>query len=268
MNSGVEMSVPVAVMVDTIHANAGEIPTDANVVKYVEGYVSGSPDIRWQTVDWQRFNGHGQRMVRNYQGNGALLDVKSFDVLDVEEYPNQGSGQWTVTPTYAAELIQERVKQGVVWTTIYANDYAIALVVDAVKKLGGNGLFDGHLNCILADWNLNEQEAAAKLGTFIHGVSCVGVQWASPTSNPNTLLPGTNRTLSETNCDLNVVDANWIPSGGFSPIPSPAPVPAPTPVPKPVPAPVPTQTGLLVVDVNGTLIPKTVHSSDGGKTWT
>jgi hypothetical protein len=57
-------------------------------------------------------------------------------------------------------------------------------------------------------------------------MTCVGVQWASPSSNPNTVLPGpSGKTLREANVDLSVVDAGWVPSGmGKAPAPAPKPV--------------------------------------------
>lgn len=64
----------------------------------------------------------------------------------------------------------------------------------------------------LADWNLNEKEASALIGTRINGIRIVAVQWASPTSNPHdALVPGTNRTLAELNCDVSVALASWYP---------------------------------------------------------
>jgi hypothetical protein len=36
------------------------------------------------------------------------------------------------------------------------------------------------------------------------------VQWAAPQSNPDTLIPGSNRTLAEGNCDLSVTAPAWM----------------------------------------------------------
>ena len=52
----------------------------------------------------------------------------------------------------------------------------------------------------IADWNLSEHLA----GLAAYGDVYAG-QWASPTSNPNTVIPGTNHTLATANVDLNVV---------------------------------------------------------------
>lgn len=249
------MSVPSTHMVDTIHGSAthddvNNIPTNT---PYVAGYVSGTNGVEWTPADFARFP--GSREVKIYQGFGPLPPIHNFDAIDVE------SG--AVTPAFCAEIVKQRVDAGIIWTTVYGSDSFLAQVTTEIQKLG-NHYWNGHVNYWLADWNLNEQEATAKLGSFVHGASCVGVQWASPSSNPNTNLPGTSLTLSQSNCDLSVVDANWIPSGGFTPLPTPAPVPVP---PSPVPPQPVAIAGVLVYDQGGTLKSRDVHSSDGGKTW-
>lgn len=249
------MSVPTVEMVDTIHGDATHDDVDniPSNVPAVAGYISGTNGVEWTPSDFARFP--ASKQFRIYQGFGPAPAPHGYDILDVE------SG--AVTPAFAAELIKQRVDNGITWTTVYGGDSALAQVTSAVENLGAH-YWNGHVNYWLADWDLDQAEAAAKVGTFIHGASCIGVQWASPTSNPNTNLPGTSMTLRQSNCDLSVIDEKWQPSGGFSPLPQPEPVPVPQPVPTPQPT---TEVGLLVVSVNGTLTPRTVHSTDGGKTW-
>jgi hypothetical protein len=60
----------------------------------------------------------------------------------------------------------------------------------------------------IADWNLSQHLADQEL----HGDVYAG-QWASPTSNPDTLIPGTNVTLATANTDLNVlltIPTGWV----------------------------------------------------------
>ena len=52
----------------------------------------------------------------------------------------------------------------------------------------------------ISDWNLSEAAARAALLGDVYAV-----QWASPTSNPNTRLPGTPRTLLTAGADLSVM---------------------------------------------------------------
>lgn len=230
------MSVPTTVMLDTIGANAGNVPLSTH---YVGVYVTGSGDVPWSAEAIKRFA--ASRIVRIEQGVGPDLGPHQYDMIDVEN--------GAVTPQRAAQMVNERVHNGVQWTTIYGTDATLAQCTDAIKALGEH-VWNGHVNYVLADWNLNALTAAAKVGTEIHGASCVGVQWASPESNPNTMTPGGDRVLSQTNVDISVVDANWIPSGGFTG--------------KPVVTPIQhTYTGLLVTtDSVGTYHARAVTSHD------
>src|SRR6185312_7873588 len=189
---------------------------------------------------------HGTvRHIRIFQGYGDLPDVHSFDAVDIE------SG--AVTPAEAASIVRTRVLAGIPWTHLYGTDATLAETGAAIRAYG-NSIWNGHVSAWLADWNLNESEAAAKIGTQIHGMTCMAVQWASPSSNPNTLVPGTNVTLKAANCDLSVCDATWIPSGGWG-TPKPA-------TPPPAHAPMP---GILVY--GAALQSRKVTSTDGGVTW-
>lgn len=234
------MTTPTTFMVDTIGASADALPKH---LPMYAGYVSGTGGVQWTQAQFNSFP--GSKVLKYYQGVGPVPPIHTFDAVDVE------SG--AVSPAMAATIVRERVSGGIPWTTIYGTDSALAVVSADVQAMGA-AVWNGHVNCVLADWNLNETSAAAKVGTFIHGMSCVGVQWASPSSNPNTLIPGTNITLSSANADLNVVDANWVPSSGFTPLPGP-----PTP-------PVLKQYGMLV-QYNNTYAGRIVSSSDNGQTW-
>lgn len=219
-------------MVDTIHANVLSIPVST---PFVGGYVTGTPDITWTPADWARFPGVH---VRYWQGYGSLPDVHAFDVIDIEA--------GAVTPAEAASMVRDRVHAGVQWTTLYGTDAVLAETASLIRVMG-SAVWNGHVDCVLADWNLNEVSAAALVGSLIHGMSCRGIQWASPSSNPRTLLPGSSLTLIAANCDLNVVDAAWRPSS--------LPVAPPPAV------------------LSGLVVGPTVHDSrpvssrDGGRTW-
>lgn len=214
-------------MVDTIHADVSKIPTDD---PYVAGYVSGTSDIDWTSGDWARF--HQSTKVRIYQGFGSVGDVHSFDVLDVENL--------AVTPQEAANIIEERVNAGIGWTCVYGGDTSLAEVT-RLTKLKGDHIWIGHVEYWFADWNLDQAEAINMLGTLIHGATCRAVQWASSSSNPETIVYGGTATLRECNADLSVVQAGWVPS--FTP-------PKPTPPVPPQPTPPPAKTA-------------TVHFGDG-----
>lgn len=223
-------------MVDTIGTNSGNIPTGMDIV---QAYVTGIDGVEWSQAEINRMN--GSIVFRMAQNGGPAPDPRSYHGLDVENR--------AYTPQEAAQQVDVRVGLGIPWTTIYGGDDALRQTAAAVQAYG-SGIWIGHVNCILANWDLNEEEASALLGTFIHGMTCVGVQWASDSSNPGTLIPGTNKTLSQVNCDLNVVDAAWRPDV-WNVVPAPPP-PAPAPV-----------SGLLVtVDAAGIFSARSVASTD------
>ena len=235
-----EVTESVTYLTDATHSNVSRIPTDAG---YVGGYVSGTPDIRWTSDDWARFP--NARQLRIYQGYGTPPPIADYDEIDVE------SG--AVTPQEAAQLVRARVLGGVQWTGIYAGDSNAAATAAAIQALGDN-IWNGHVVLRLADWSLSHADAAAKIGTHIHGMSCVAVQFASPTSNPHTLIPGTSVTLSEANVDLNVVDATWIPSRGWG-----------ANITGPAVPPIQAMQAIAVILPSGAT--KRLMSSDGGATW-
>lgn len=230
------MTVASSTMLDTIGANSANIPLSTH---YVAGYVSGIGDVPWTQAQFERFP--TIRKVRIWQGAGIKPSLQAYDVIDVE------SG--AVTPQQAAMAIRDRVQANIPWTTVYGSDSTLAQVTEETRKFG-DSVWIGHVNYWLANWNLNEAEAAALLDTQVHGASVVAVQWASPSSNPNTLVPGGSQTLSQANIDISVVDANWVPSGGFGP--------TPVPVPPPV-----THHGMLVfTDANGNYMARLLSSTD------
>lgn len=234
------MSVSTAIGVDMTGSAVANVP---DLYPFVFGYCSGIDFVPWSPGDWAKY-AHA-RVCRTYQGAGTFPGIDGFDEIDVET--------GAVTPQQAADLIEERVKAGHQWTTVYGSDGALAQVSTLVQAKG-EAIWNGHVNCRLADWNLNENEAAAKVGDYVHGMSCIAVQWASPNSNPNTILPGTHLTLRQANADLNRVDGNWVPSGGFSPVGPPAPVPPPAVI---------SAVAVLLPD-GGT---KRITSADNGVTW-
>lgn len=222
--------------VDATHTNAGKLPTGIPVVI---GYSSGTPDIKWTAGDFARFTG---KKIANFQGYGAAPALGLMQELDVEA--------GALTPTGAANLVAQRVVAGYQWTTIYGSDSTLAAVSAAVRALGTK-IWVGHVLCRLSDWDLNEEQAAALVGTQIHGMTCAGVQWASDTSNPHTVIPGTTLTLSEAPCDLSVVLTNWADLvAQYQP---------------PAPQAPPVQTAVLVTLPGGGY--KVVHSTNGGGSW-
>lgn len=231
----------VATMMDTIGADCGNIPTGT---AFVGAYVSGTGDVPWSEEDLAKFPVGS--LIRIYQGAGVYPGIGGYVMIDCEN--------GAVTPPQCASEIEKRVDNGYQWTMVYATEDNLILVAEAVQSLGRN-IFPGHIAAFLADWNLNEQAAEAKLGTTVAGIGIVGVQWASPSSNPKTPVPNSGLTLGSANIDLSVVDADFMHA-----------ILAPKPVTPPSQPPL---TGMVVFDPQGSDFgAKNVESTDGGTTWT
>ena len=89
------------------------------------------------------------------------------------------------------------------WSTVYVDQADLAGVQAAVATADLT-----RVQYWLADWSLNEAEAEARLQPNLDG-GIVAVQWASPSSNPRTLVPGSSLTLAEANVDLSVTVYGW-----------------------------------------------------------
>jgi hypothetical protein len=85
------------------------------------------------------------------------------------------------------------------WSFAYVSQVNLAGLQDAARAAGLT-----RLQYWVANWNLDEAEAAAQLGGDI-----VAVQWASPTSNPDTIVPGGTQTLADANIDISVTIPSW-----------------------------------------------------------
>jgi len=230
------MTIPKVTLLDTVGTTSQHIPTGT---PYVGGYVTGSGAVPWSAADWARFP--NSRHVRIDQSPSANPDPHSYDVMDMETF--------ALTADEVAANHKRRIDAGIEWSTVYATRSNLALATAAIKGLGGNYWY-GHVNYGLADWNLDEEEAAALIGTLVEEATCIWVQWASPTSNPDTIVPGGTANLVQSNIDIGVCHGLWIPSGGFGATPPPVTTP-------------PVEHGILVTDDgHGGLTEKSVSSTD------
>jgi len=169
--------------------------------------------------------------VFRYDQSPTLADFASgnADGADIEN----GAG----TIVEAVDAAQQREEHN--WYSWFY--ISSANLADARTAVEGAKLT--RVRFIVADWNLSQSEAQAFLGS---NEDVDAVQWASPSSNPNTVCPGTSRTLRQLNVDLNATRAGWF-------------IKTSQPVTPPV-----KQNGLVVMDNLSTV---SVTSTDG-KTWT
>lgn len=191
-------------MLDTIGANAGAIPAGT---RRVATYVTGSGGIAWSSGDIAKLRQDDpqlQLLMRIDQSN-SVLSFPFYVVKDVEP-----GASTNATAVDEAKARRDRGLRTCLYTYI-ANFAALRQMVDSA------GVAD-HVDYWIADWSLDREQAIA----FIDSNPAIkAVQYASPTSNPNTLVPGGHRTLAEANIDISVTRADW-----------PAPLPA-GPAPKP-----------------------------------
>jgi hypothetical protein len=169
-------------LVDAIGADSAHIPV---TVPKVGIYTTGQ-GIAWTEAERARFTGHSGE---------ALIDQEATDAL-------AGGATVKDSETGAASIANvvataKRFGAKAFATYIQRSNLETCRAALAAEDLVG-------MTYAVADWNLTEAQAIAMLGGDI-----VWVQYASPTSNPNTILPGTNLTLREANADLGVTVDSW-----------------------------------------------------------
>ena len=185
------MAVATALMIDTIHADVSNIPVST---PKVAGYVTGTPDIRWTTADWDRFP-HSGKVRINQDGSTDISEASVGDVADYEP--------GAFTEAQVLEWVKLR-KHSHLACAVYVAESNQASLTSALRLAGHTGV-----SLWVANWSLSEAEAV-RLLTTSGEYPVVAVQWASPTSNPRTLVPGSARTLAEANVDLSITVASWL----------------------------------------------------------
>lgn len=187
-------------MIDATRVNAHNIPREA--VK-VAGYVTGLGAVPWTAAEWALFPESGHVRIDQSPSLSSFAQGLA-DVADLEYLAG------TVASFVAA--VESRIDLGITWSTAYGTDSTLAAVEGALEAAGPHGWYFGHVDAWLADWNLSEAQAAGVVGTLVHGLTCRAVQWASPSSNPGTLVPGSGLTLAQAQVDLSVAEDSWHPA--------------------------------------------------------
>lgn len=149
-------------------------------------YISGTVGIVWSADQVNAFD-----RARIYRVNQGFLQGPA-DALHGDEFDLEAGG-WSID----ALLTIVKARNSVKWTTrIYCTwaNYGVMKERLAEEGIGRNTWFR------IADWNLSQHLADEALHADVYAG-----QWASPTSNPDTIIPGTRLTLREANVDLNVL---------------------------------------------------------------
>ena len=158
-------------MVDVTHSTLARcLETSA---EFFAGYLTGSPDIQWTSGDQESVLHRTPPTQLVWIDQSDDISVRIADIRMIEDVE---SGAETVTN---AVLIAAKRAVAKLDTTIYISAGALAGLEDVV--------------------------AAARLPPGRIG----GYQYASPTSNPATPLPGTGIILKIANADLSVMLPEW-----------------------------------------------------------
>jgi hypothetical protein len=177
-------------MIDATHASVGNIPLTA---PKVAGYVTGSEGVAWTAADWARFP-RASRISIDQDAGSPAFSKGTAEVLDVE------TGAATIADAVTGVIARHKAGR---YSTIYIDTSNL----DALKKAltdAGSAIAMNRVGFWIANWNLDQEEAAAQLGNEI-----VAIQWASPLSNPGTKVPGSSMTLAQANVDLSETLESW-----------------------------------------------------------
>lgn len=153
-------------------------------------YDTGTNGIPWTQEEISHFVMSGTRRVFRVnqgfqQGPAAALHGDEFDLE---------AGAWTIPALVDVVRERRRVK----WAThVYCTWSDYGLMKEALAEAD---ITQASMWYRIADWNLIQHFADVEL----HGDVYAG-QWASPTSAPAVLVPGTSLTLAEAQADLSVM---------------------------------------------------------------
>ena len=163
-------------------------------------YDTGSDGYPWTDEQIAHFTSAARlspatvfRVNQGYlQGPGSAMHGDEFDLE---------RGTWTM-PGILDIIAARRQAQ---WSTrVYCTWSNYGLLKQSLAQAGtGRSVWFR-----IADWNLSEHFADLAL----HGDVYAG-QWASPASNPQTLVPGTSLTVGDAQVDLNVLlieNTGWV----------------------------------------------------------
>jgi hypothetical protein len=155
------------------------------------GYVTGTAGVDWPGDEWGKLHPH-VGLFRYDQSPGlSLFASGAADGADIE----RGAG---TVGSFIDGARKREAKSWHSWAYISQADYP-ALAAE-VKSAGLRLVQYG-----IANWNDSLAQAQAALGGTI-----AYVQWASPSSNPQTPVPGAGgKTLAQLNVDLNATLPGW-----------------------------------------------------------
>ena len=171
--------------IDCPAADVGRLPASVRAaVPAIWPYVTGTPEICWSDAQIALFPKARIFRVNQHHANANPMDGDEFDIEAMA---------WT--PGDCVDIA--RARRSHQWSTRFYGTYGVYQIV--APELAAAGVRKSTFWRI-ADWNLDKHLATEELWGDVYAG-----QWASPSSNPSTLIPGTSITLAEANADLNVL---------------------------------------------------------------
>ena len=180
---------------DATHSNLGGVPAGQGA-----GYTTGTPDIKWTPEDWDAHPG-AVRICQDASGDDATADV-----IDDEPGADSDSGSVGWFKRATAEF-DAGARPGQRRPCFYRDLDGVPELAAAIAAAG----LPLNLPLWLAHWGITMDEAASLIGTQLHGMRIVGVQFA-------------NRGAF----DSDVFDAAWLSAVSDGPVTPAGPPSSPT----------------------------------------
>lgn len=193
--------VAVVDTLDSIGATAGSIPKAPRVL----AYITGGQGVAWTAEQIAAATKRGDLVLRVDQSNSIAPYQRIITLIkDIER------GASTIDA--AVREAEERAALGL-RTVFYCS-----LSDWPTVRLAIHGQLVEFIDYLIADWTGSRAQAVAFIAQHLRN-GVIGVQYASPSSNPTLTIPGSRLTLARANVDLSVTLADW---------PTPRPAPKPT----------------------------------------
>lgn len=187
------MTANTVIGIDTIRVNAGNIPKSTKVVL---GYSTGFGEVPWTQTEWNMFPDAIKLKITQLNSDNNDLNA---DIIDIE-------------PQAAT------IDQAVIWckqriaahkpATCYCSGSDVTPLVNALNAAGiTSGVF-----LAVAHPGMSQAQAQSILDNSGGPFPIVYIQYAWPELNlgGNTIVPGGNKTLNQTNLDLNLIRQDWL----------------------------------------------------------
>jgi hypothetical protein len=179
--------------VDVTGVNSDNVPAVASL-GVIALYATGTDGIEATAAEIARFKDAGVGIILIDQSPSLSVFAAGLaDVADVEP----GAG----TTETAVSAILSRQANGL-QSTIYLSYSNLDSMISALPSDVDQAL----VLYGVADWNWSQAQSEELLAANPSWAYC---QYGTPATNPDTLVPGTNVTLSEAQCDIDIAQSSW-----------------------------------------------------------